>query len=494
MLRRNASQGTKQVLEELGASISPQLSETVTHFVTSNANLRRVIAAELMGVMVVSPLWVEQCREAQQRVPESDFNYLSMAQRENMNRWLQSLPVSQSTGSSGHTAPVEPMPRRASLDRSIDSPFFSSSQRPFSAVQQGDDDVTGGAADSVAATDSVVSGARTDKQIDGAGIPLPSYREYVMPKVNASALKRRRSERISDLIEDDDDDVFANEFERYVRKTSSKGPTNKQEELSAVLNIPAENQLPVVVIEGRERDTLPPPLSLQQQREQDKMVHGQDLALRQQKLKKHLQQPQPQLQINSATVGSSSSSNSMSKGAGAVPLITSVPLNVSVASAAFATDQDSVHSGQSSKKQRVAFDGPATLAVPRGGVAIVMTGFDNKLGDKSTLTMMLRQLVKHIERQPSAEGTDDADGATSSAVVRTAGVAPMTRGRGRPHAQKSPPAVVPVGAAAPLLMSTDANAAGFIAPKEKSVSLLESAEDLTAASCTHVIVSKGSTA
>ena len=44
-----------------------------THMIWSNGNLKMVKAAEFMDIVVVSPLWVEQCRESAKLVPVDDF-------------------------------------------------------------------------------------------------------------------------------------------------------------------------------------------------------------------------------------------------------------------------------------------------------------------------------------------------------------------------------------------------------------------------------------
>lgn len=45
----------------------------LTHMIWSNGNMKIVKAAEFMDIIVVSPLWVEQCRESGKRVPEEGF-------------------------------------------------------------------------------------------------------------------------------------------------------------------------------------------------------------------------------------------------------------------------------------------------------------------------------------------------------------------------------------------------------------------------------------
>jgi len=70
----DASNQTKKVLQDLGAQVeSGGIRMGLTHMIWSNGNIKMVKAAEFMDVIVVSPLWVEQCREAGKRVPEEGF-------------------------------------------------------------------------------------------------------------------------------------------------------------------------------------------------------------------------------------------------------------------------------------------------------------------------------------------------------------------------------------------------------------------------------------
>ncbi len=78
------------------------------------------MAAELMDILVVSPLWLEQCKEAGSRVPEEDF-LVSAIENGSSNKLPTKTPVKV----------VEPKAHRPELMRDINDPFYSSSQREF---------------------------------------------------------------------------------------------------------------------------------------------------------------------------------------------------------------------------------------------------------------------------------------------------------------------------------------------------------------------------
>jgi hypothetical protein len=109
----------------MGATIESTFGEQLTHYITSSFSSKRVTAAKLMDINVVSPLWIEQCRELQCRAPEVDFC---------VNPDTRAAPSSTATSMMAeHRGPAAaipvPEPTKAYSLRSIDSPHFSSSQR-----------------------------------------------------------------------------------------------------------------------------------------------------------------------------------------------------------------------------------------------------------------------------------------------------------------------------------------------------------------------------
>lgn len=69
----DASKAIQASLQELGATVDPELRQGHSHFVWSNSSPRVAMAAHLLDCMVVSPLWVEECARAKRRLPEKDY-------------------------------------------------------------------------------------------------------------------------------------------------------------------------------------------------------------------------------------------------------------------------------------------------------------------------------------------------------------------------------------------------------------------------------------
>ena len=70
----DASAYHKKNIESLGGVIDDVFSEELTHLIFSNGKYpKRLKAAESFDVYVVSPLWIEQCKQAKKRVSEDDF-------------------------------------------------------------------------------------------------------------------------------------------------------------------------------------------------------------------------------------------------------------------------------------------------------------------------------------------------------------------------------------------------------------------------------------
>jgi hypothetical protein len=85
----------------------------------ANGNLKHLRAAEFMDITIVSPLWVEQCREAGRKAPEKDFLITS----ENV--------ITPPEGAKSKPPRVsEPTPDAADALPEPDSPSLNSSKRP----------------------------------------------------------------------------------------------------------------------------------------------------------------------------------------------------------------------------------------------------------------------------------------------------------------------------------------------------------------------------
>ena len=92
--------------------------------VWSNGNMKHVQAAGYMDITVVSPLWVEQCRESCKIVPTEDF----LVSPEDTARTIPSLSLSRSKDQEPQTVSV-PIPVAHVADAFDDADMFSSSQR-----------------------------------------------------------------------------------------------------------------------------------------------------------------------------------------------------------------------------------------------------------------------------------------------------------------------------------------------------------------------------
>eukprot|EP00602_Paraphysomonas_sp_CaronLab_P002337 CAMPEP_0185031990 /NCGR_PEP_ID=MMETSP1103-20130426/19793_1 /TAXON_ID=36769 /ORGANISM="Paraphysomonas bandaiensis, Strain Caron Lab Isolate" /LENGTH=623 /DNA_ID=CAMNT_0027567719 /DNA_START=81 /DNA_END=1952 /DNA_ORIENTATION=- len=117
----DASASTKTALQAMGATVdSDGIKMGLTHMIWSNGNTKHVKAAEFMDIIVVSPLWVEQCHESNAHVPESDF--------------LVSLNGTSDTAATAKRFEAEPTLAEADCLPDPSSPSFSSSQRFSSEV------------------------------------------------------------------------------------------------------------------------------------------------------------------------------------------------------------------------------------------------------------------------------------------------------------------------------------------------------------------------
>ena len=102
------------ILVELGAQIAPSFGESCQVLVYSNGESKRLKAAAVFDVPVVSTLWVEQCRESNSKASVDDFLITA---------------ATASISNVKENKVVEPIIDQVSKLRNIDSPFFSSSQR-----------------------------------------------------------------------------------------------------------------------------------------------------------------------------------------------------------------------------------------------------------------------------------------------------------------------------------------------------------------------------
>ncbi|XP_076441070.1 microcephalin-like [Babylonia areolata] len=70
----NRSAAVKWVLERMGAKVEEKFSDDVTHVIFKEGKKRTLDKAQKLGVHLVSVLWVDSCKEKQQRVSEHEFS------------------------------------------------------------------------------------------------------------------------------------------------------------------------------------------------------------------------------------------------------------------------------------------------------------------------------------------------------------------------------------------------------------------------------------
>ena len=219
-----------KLLLELGATVEVKLSETTTHFIYCGTDSEgvganpnpRVRTAKALGIQVVDPLWIYQCRESGERMPEVDFLYSSSASFASASVFSSSslVPSSSSASSSNGNGGVMVIAPPAPITmRSLDSPHFSSSQRQDVAKGREKKRKIPTASRSIKASGPV---SMRSADISGAmrnGIPFdpfhPELKEIQVPGwekmdapiiVESSGKRERRSERISELAVVDDEE------------------------------------------------------------------------------------------------------------------------------------------------------------------------------------------------------------------------------------------------------------------------------------------------
>lgn len=222
----DASAGYIKTLKQLGATVSENYSEGLTHLITTNGSSKRALAAEIFNIKVVSPLWVHNCAESGKRVPENDFLLSSSNSKEDKYTNVKNM-----------VPPIrEPRINEIHSSRNVDSPFFSSSQRQYD-IATTKSKVKRSIQNSKRLTKKCNSKMNIPSKISSStinsiddvsdvdfcdesalnlvnalpiapAIPLPAFQPYILKSVPSSptTLNRRRSERICDIYDRDDED------------------------------------------------------------------------------------------------------------------------------------------------------------------------------------------------------------------------------------------------------------------------------------------------
>ena len=138
------------VVKAFGGKCVAHVSERLTHYIAHNAKAAHLLAARLLGVTCVSPLWLEACIDRDEKVQEREFAVFSPIEDvvfpllkgealpiEGIGSTIKFVPpLSKLSNEQQKQQFQDPIPNKvAKTERPIDSPFFSSSQREFSAAE-----------------------------------------------------------------------------------------------------------------------------------------------------------------------------------------------------------------------------------------------------------------------------------------------------------------------------------------------------------------------
>lgn len=205
-LSSDVSSSHAKYLQDLGAEITDHISEKVTHYICSNVSPTKMAVARLLKIHILSPLWIEQCRQLGAKAHEADFEY------------------------------------------NIDLVKIISE---FVHGRFNDPSLTN-------------SSSKVSKPL--SSIPLPSFKEFILP-IDHTVLKRRRSERISDLHDSDEEDDDGSESDRengrkfeHNAGSSSRDRTSTDQKLKRVdlkeaMELTRDKSLPVVYVEEPYEET-----------------------------------------------------------------------------------------------------------------------------------------------------------------------------------------------------------------------------------------------
>jgi hypothetical protein len=61
---RDARKNNAVVLESMGAEVVDVFTDTISHLVWSNGSTKKLMAASLFGIAIVSPSWILECEQS----------------------------------------------------------------------------------------------------------------------------------------------------------------------------------------------------------------------------------------------------------------------------------------------------------------------------------------------------------------------------------------------------------------------------------------------
>ena len=502
----DTSTETENSLTGLGATISNSLGEHLTHYITSyptllstNKKHKRILVAEMLGIPVVSPTWVRDCKEQQQQLPIQPYVIKGILYPSMRKPAAGELFYSANKGKESAARIVTDQdgisPTKMENSASLSDQCADSSRMPERPR-------------------TVSVGLPLSRSISGvevsqtaAGILLPSFREITPPVVPAEVLekvqKRRRSERICDLGEDDSDsDLFA--------PVSKHSRTAGESSWEVIEKIPVSTELPVFYEQGREGDVLEISTVFPRSASERKRSSGSGCSSGIQGLTVRGTREGPGSRLRSGRQEEPTSRHPMAANAiavrsgkggfGIVLLFLSYWSKHSVLVPCCCCV-----SADKKLRRQAAAECVATQVV------LALTGFSDKAGERSTLLQLLREFIQTPKKASPPCGPSDtedvglseshlqaaansyaADGtsvsASSLSVASCTQDAESETGRkkryGRPR--KSDPAAV-IADTPSSDEPSDPTQAWQVGPLTSSVAVLPDPNDYSTGACTHVI-------
>lgn len=230
---------------------------------------------------------MEQCREANQLIPVAEFTikgslFAATTAQKHVLSTEQGSGTESAAIEASHIAEHQPKLNSSHNDcpsgnEMLQTDQLSSSKRALSCPSKLAElgaaasssntsylQAAGKAGSSISSLNGT-SSAVVAEMASEVVIPLPTFREYVAPVVPLTVLeiaqKRRRSERISDLMEDDsDEEVLQGTDCIHYEGNGHHAKKSKMdfESWEAVRNIPIDLSIPIIYLPGEEGDKLPP--------------------------------------------------------------------------------------------------------------------------------------------------------------------------------------------------------------------------------------------
>lgn len=378
------------ILEQLGAKVVDNLSEqSTTHFICNNAPLRRLLAARLMNMEIVSLEWVVQCKAYHAKLASDPFIVT--------NDLVEAIAGIQGRSGQDISTIVEPFqrlaeafhPKETSQHKAIGSSSFSSSNIPSSSSKSSEAVVAGKMTSSNnRVTRSAVPQSKEKSLLESA-IPLPTFREYKPPEISEHSLKRRRSERLIDKDSDSED-------ESLNVSINTNGTKKKQRKSSGEYSgdFPIHETLPIEYTDGPVDEILK---SFQRSLKDDNVPGREDFVTQAttttmtvKKVSKSSEARKKDHSVDSKSTSSSTirrqSSSSPPKKQSTNKSSTNQVNNINSVKTAITTTTTTSNSSSSGLKNT------------KKALVIALTGFDKKKGDRSSTLKTIESILERIRK------------------------------------------------------------------------------------------------